>query len=178
MPRGTLWLNVSNVSDVDKQIKSISSVLTSYANVSTVYPESFVYRLKRTFLGRPFVTEQLARERICKPVAFGVLSPDCISSSANGAEQIAVAARDNFGQRFASVTVVAQLIDYTVTVTVTVQRSAGTAALTSGVSSVVHYTVVIGGRSAPSHLENLWGIRGAVIFNPQYEIVAAPAGGK
>ncbi len=179
---------MSNVSDADKQIKSITPVLTSHANVSTVYPETFVYRLKRTFLGRPFVTEQLAGERISKPVALGVLSPDCISSSAYGAEQILtqltpfiglaafsllvpimfvilgvlllvtvsyldvigqynifggsyLVVRDNFGPRIASVTAVALLIDYTVTVAV--QCSAGTAALTSAVPSLVHYTVEI-----------------------------------
>jgi hypothetical protein len=76
------------VSEADKQISSNTPLLTSHANVSTVYPETLGYRMKRMFLGRPFVTEQLAGERISKPVALGVLSPDCISSSAYGAEQI------------------------------------------------------------------------------------------
>jgi len=63
-------------------------VLTSHANIDTVYPETRGYRIKRTLLGKPFVSEQLAGERINKPVALGVLAPDCISSSAYGAEQI------------------------------------------------------------------------------------------
>jgi len=63
-------------------------VLTSHANIDTVYPETRGYRVKRALLGKPFVSEQLAGERINKPVALGVLAPDCISSSAYGAEQI------------------------------------------------------------------------------------------
>lgn len=63
-------------------------MLTSHANIDTVYPETRGYRIKRTLLGKPFVSEQLAGERINKPVALGVLAPDCISSSAYGAEQI------------------------------------------------------------------------------------------
>lgn len=162
--------------------------MTSHANVAKVYPESLGYRLKRTLLGRPFVSEQLAAERISKPVALGVLSPDCISSSAYGAEQILtqltpfiglaafsllvpimfvilgvlllvtlsyldvigfynilggsyIVVRDNLGPRIASVTAVALLIDYIVTVAV--QCSAGTAALTSAVPGLYAYTVPI-----------------------------------
>ena len=162
--------------------------MTSHANVANVYPESLGYRLKRMVLGRPFVSEQLAAERISKPVALGVLSPDCISSSAYGAEQILtqltpfiglaafsllvpimfvilgvlmlvtlsyldvigfynvlggsyIVVRDNLGPRIASVTAVALLIDYIVTVAV--QCSAGTAALTSAVPSLYPYTVPI-----------------------------------
>ena len=63
-------------------------MLTSHANIDTVYPETRGYRVKRALLGKPFVSEQLAGERINKPVALGVLAPDCISSSAYGAEQI------------------------------------------------------------------------------------------
>jgi len=76
------------VSEADKQISSNTKVLTSHANIDTVYPETRGYRIKRTLLGKPFVSEQLAGERINKPVALGVLAPDCISSSAYGAEQI------------------------------------------------------------------------------------------
>jgi amino acid transporter len=176
------------VSEADKQISSNTRVLTSHANVSTVYPETVGYRLKRVFLGRPFVSEQLAGERISKPVALGVLSPDCISSSAYGAEQILtqltpyiglaafsllvpimfviigvlalvtlsyldvigfynitggsyIVVRENFGPKIASITAVALLIDYIVTVAV--QCSAGTAVLTSAVPSLFTYRVEI-----------------------------------
>ena len=176
------------MSEADKQISDNTPILTSHANVSTVYPETLGYRLKRVFLGRPFVSEQLAGERISKPVALGVLSPDCISSSAYGAEQILtqltpyiglaafsllvpimfviigvlalvtlsyldvigfynitggsyIVVRDNFGPKTASVTAVALLIDYVVTVAV--QCSAGTAVLTSAVPSLFTYRVEI-----------------------------------
>jgi len=49
-------------------------------------PESLGYRLKRVLLGPPLVTENLRNERLANTVALGVLSPDCISSSAYGSE--------------------------------------------------------------------------------------------
>jgi amino acid transporter len=52
------------------------------------YPESRGYRAKRFFLGKPLVSEQLTTERLSKPIALGVLAPDCISSSAYGTEQM------------------------------------------------------------------------------------------
>ncbi|MEO9181818.1 MAG: amino acid permease, partial [Acidimicrobiales bacterium] len=176
------------MSEADKHILKSTPLLTSHANVATVYPESLGYRFKRSLLGKPFVTEQLAGERISKPVALGVLSPDCISSSAYGAEQILtqltpalglaafsllvpimfvilgvlllvtlsyldvigfynitggsyIVVRENFGPKTATVTAVALLIDYIVTVAV--QCSAGTAALTSAVPGLFHYAVPI-----------------------------------
>jgi amino acid transporter len=176
------------VSEADRQIARDSRVLTSHANVQISFPETWGYRLKRALLGRPFVSEQLGAERLNRPVALGVLAPDCISSSAYGAEQILtqltpfiglaafsllvplmfviigvllvvtlsyldvigfynitggsyIVVRDNFGPRVASVTAVALLIDYVVTVAV--QCSAGTAALTSAVHGLLPYSVEI-----------------------------------
>ncbi len=146
-------------------------------------PETRRYRLKNRLLGPPLVTEQLASERLNKPTALGVLSPDCISSSAYGTEEMLtqlvpyvglaaftlvvpitlailgvlffvtlsylevialytkaggsyVVARDNFGPKIAQIAAVALLIDYTVTVAV--QTSAGTAALTSAVPALAN----------------------------------------
>jgi amino acid transporter len=56
----------------------------------TTVPEGLGYTLKRRLLGRPMVNEQLGEERLSKPLALGVLSPDGISSSAYGPEQILV----------------------------------------------------------------------------------------
>jgi amino acid transporter len=53
-------------------------------------PESIGYLVKRVFLGRPLTTEQLRSERLSNPVALGVLSPDAISSSAYGTEEILI----------------------------------------------------------------------------------------
>ncbi len=51
-------------------------------------PETLRYRLKNRLLGPPLVNEQLSSERLGRPSALGVLSPDCISSSAYGTEQM------------------------------------------------------------------------------------------
>ena len=51
-------------------------------------PETRRYRLKNRLLGPPLVTEQLATERLSRPIALGVLAPDCISSSAYGTEEM------------------------------------------------------------------------------------------
>ncbi|HEV2450367.1 MAG TPA: amino acid permease [Streptosporangiaceae bacterium] len=54
-------------------------------------PEGFSYTIKRRLLGRPLVNEQLAEQRLSNPLALGVLSPDGISSSAYGPEEILIA---------------------------------------------------------------------------------------
>ncbi len=172
----------------DESKATRAPVLTSHANLAKFYPETWDYRLKRLFLGKPLVTEQLSGERLNRPRALGVLAPDCISSSAYGTEQILtqmtpliglaafslvvpimfviigvlffvttsyldvikyyttaggsyVVARDNFGPRVAQIAAVALLIDYIVTVAV--QCSAGTAALTSAFPTLVPYTLAI-----------------------------------
>src|ERR1700687_944175 len=51
---------------------------------------SIGYVLKRLFLGKPLISEQLKFERLSNPVALGVLSPDAISSSAYGTEEILI----------------------------------------------------------------------------------------
>lgn len=51
-------------------------------------PETFRYRLKNRLLGPPLVTEQLSSERLGRLTALGVLSPDCISSSAYGTQEM------------------------------------------------------------------------------------------
>ena len=168
-------MSIQETSDASARLTPTKSVTLDLA---ARYPESFAYRMKNTFLGRPLVTEQLASERLGRAVALGVLAPDCISSSAYGTEEMLtqmtpyiglaafslvvpitiaiicvlffvtlsyldvigfytksggsyVVARDNFGPRVAQIAAVALLIDYTVTVAV--QTSAGTAALTSAV---------------------------------------------
>jgi amino acid transporter len=51
-------------------------------------PEPWTYRLKRRLLGPPLTTERLSEEKLSKAVALGVLSPDMISSSAYGTEEM------------------------------------------------------------------------------------------
>ncbi len=45
---------------------------------------------KRLFLGKPLITDDLAGEKLSNPVALGALSPDAISSTAYGTEQILI----------------------------------------------------------------------------------------
>src|SRR5246500_5360982 len=54
-------------------------------------PDPFWYTAKRRLLGPPLVNEQLGEQRLSKPLALGVLSPDGVSSSAYGTEEILIA---------------------------------------------------------------------------------------
>jgi amino acid transporter len=52
--------------------------------------EGFGYGVKRRLLGKPLINEQLGEQRLPKTLALGVLSPDGISSSAYGTEEILI----------------------------------------------------------------------------------------
>ena len=54
-------------------------------------PDTFWYTTKRKLLGPPLVNQDLGEQRLSKPLALGVLSPDGISSSAYGTEEILIA---------------------------------------------------------------------------------------
>src|ERR1700683_5318692 len=58
---------------------------------SSGLPDPFWYSTKRRFLGPPLVNQDLGEQRLSKPLALGVLSPDGISSSAYGTEEILIA---------------------------------------------------------------------------------------
>src|SRR5271168_3797364 len=53
-------------------------------------PPSLIDSWKRILLGEPLTTEQLASERLSNPVALGAISPDAISSTAYGPEQVMI----------------------------------------------------------------------------------------
>jgi amino acid transporter len=53
-------------------------------------PEGLGYALKTRLLGKPLINEQLGEQRLSKFLALGVLSPDGISSSAYGTEEILI----------------------------------------------------------------------------------------
>ena len=55
------------------------------------------YAIKRRLLGPPLVTEQIATERLSRPLALGVLSCDGISSAAYGTEEILIELVQFFG---------------------------------------------------------------------------------
>ncbi len=54
-------------------------------------PDTFWYSTKRKLLGPPLVNQDLGEQRLSNPLALGVLSPDGISSSAYGTEEILIA---------------------------------------------------------------------------------------
>jgi amino acid transporter len=53
-------------------------------------PEGLGYTLKTRLLGKPLINEELGEQRLTKTLALGVLSPDGISSSAYGTEEILI----------------------------------------------------------------------------------------
>src|SRR5215469_3155786 len=58
---------------------------------------AFWYTVKRRLLGPPLVNEQLGEQRLSKKLALGVLSPDGISSSAYGTEEMLIELLPAFG---------------------------------------------------------------------------------
>ena len=60
-------------------------------------PERLGYKVKRLFLGKPLVTARLNDEKLSKKAALGVLSSDCISSSAYGSEEMLIVLLPVFG---------------------------------------------------------------------------------
>jgi amino acid transporter len=65
------------------------ALLAGEQRVSPLTP-SFSDRCKRVVLGKPMINDQLKHERLSNPVALGVLSPDAISSTAYGSEQVMI----------------------------------------------------------------------------------------
>ena len=59
--------------------------------------DTFFYTTKRRFLGNPLNRHSLSHQRLKKRFALGILSSDCISSSAYGSEQILIALLPAFG---------------------------------------------------------------------------------
>jgi amino acid transporter len=60
-------------------------------------PERLGYRLKTRLLGPPLVSANLHEEKLSKKAALGVLSSDCISSSAYGSEEMLIVLVPVFG---------------------------------------------------------------------------------
>ncbi len=78
------------------EINGASSAPAALAGSANL-PERAGYRLKRRALGPPLTTDQLQHETLSKKLALGVLSSDCISSSAYGSEQILLILLPMFG---------------------------------------------------------------------------------
>ena len=67
--------------------------LTDHAHVK----DPISYKIKRFFLGNALNRHTLSHQRLGKRYALGILSSDCISSSAYGSEQILIALLPAFG---------------------------------------------------------------------------------
>jgi amino acid transporter len=65
-------------------------VVVTTSSGGRAVPLSFADVCKRVFLGKPLITEELSTERLSNRVALGALSPDAISSTAYGPEQIMI----------------------------------------------------------------------------------------
>ena len=59
--------------------------------------DSLSYKIKRRLLGGPLNRHTLSHQRLSKRYGLGILSSDCISSSAYGSEQILIALIPAFG---------------------------------------------------------------------------------
>ena len=70
--------------------------MTTSANGREI-PASFTDGWKRIFLGKPLTSEHLESERLPNTVALGALSPDAISSTAYGPEQIMISLLPHIG---------------------------------------------------------------------------------
>lgn len=78
------------------EIKEAPSAPAALAR-SAVLPERLGYRLKSRLLGPPLTSDQIESETLSKKLALGVLSSDCISSSAYGSEEILIILLPMFG---------------------------------------------------------------------------------
>jgi amino acid transporter len=74
-----------------------SPKLASPPDVGSSLRQAFWYTVKRRLLGPPLVNEQLGEQRLSKTLALGVLSPDGISSSAYGTEEMLIELLPVFG---------------------------------------------------------------------------------
>jgi amino acid transporter len=77
-----------------RQLLSVGFVSTT---AGVALPETAGYRAKRVLLGKPLVNSAIHDEKLSKKAALGVLSSDCISSSAYGTEEMLLILLPIFG---------------------------------------------------------------------------------
>jgi amino acid transporter len=82
--------------DTARTVRSEQAAAPALATTVSV-PERLGYRVKRVLLGPPLVSSQLHEEKLSKRLALGVLSSDCISSSAYGTEEMLIVLLGVFG---------------------------------------------------------------------------------
>ncbi len=85
------------MTDLGTPAAAIRSSPGEPAQVAIDIPERLSYRIKRAVLGKPLVNAALHEEKLSKKSALGVLSSDCISSSAYGSEEMLIVLLGVFG---------------------------------------------------------------------------------
>src|SRR5947199_6345246 len=71
-------------------VVTTSAGTSAGTSASKQIPASIGDIAKRVFLGKPLITENLRSEKLSNSVALGALSPDAISSTSYGPEQILI----------------------------------------------------------------------------------------
>ena len=126
--------------------------------------DPFLYRLKKAVLGGPLNRHSLDHQRLKKRYALGILASDCISSSANGSEQILIALIPAFGLMSFSVLIPMTFVILTILILLTLSYNNVIAKYThSGGAYIV----------ARENLGTFWSIVAAVALIIDYVVTIA-----
>ena len=126
--------------------------------------DSFSYRVKKQFLGLPLNRHELSHQRLAKRYALGILSSDCISSSAYGSEQILIALVPFMGLAAFGVLLPMTLVILTILVLLTLSYNNVIAKYTSSGGAYI---------VARENLGRFWSIVAAVALILDYIVTIA-----
>jgi len=122
------------------------------------------YRLKKLFLGNPLNRHSLDHQRLAKRYALGILSSDCISSSAYGSEQILIALVPAFGMMAFNVLIPMTIVILGILVLLTLSYNNVIAKYTSSGGAYI---------VARENLGTFWSIVAAVALILDYIVTVA-----
>ena len=127
-------------------------------------PDPLGYSLKKRFLGKALNRHELSHQRLSKRYALGILSSDCISSSAYGSEQILIALIPAFG-----------LLSFTALLPMTIVILTILVLLTLSYNNVISQYTSSGGAYivARENLGTFWSIVAAVALILDYVVTIA-----
>ena len=126
--------------------------------------DSFSYRVKKKLLGLPLNRHELSHQRLAKRYALGILSSDCISSSAYGSEQILIALVPFMGLAAFGVLLPMTLVILTILVLLTLSYNNVIAKYTSSGGAYI---------VARENLGRFWSIVAAVALILDYIVTIA-----
>jgi len=122
------------------------------------------YRMKKAFLGNPLNRHTLDHQRLAKRYALGILSSDCISSSAYGSEQILIALVPAFGMMAFNVLIPMTIVILGILVLLTLSYNNVIAKYTSSGGAYI---------VARENLGTFWSIVAAVALILDYIVTVA-----